>query len=154
MNLECTEKWHPDDAMAPFSTRLRVTIVVALVALGPANLAGCSSRGPELGEVAGTVTLDGEPLPEALVTFKPQKGRPSLAETDEQGNYSLSYRVDAQGARIGEHRVTITTFKQADGLLVMKDVPERVPPQYNRRTTLTATIEPGYNTLDFDLVSK
>ena len=97
--------------------------VFALAALIVLNSLGCSSRGPELGRVEGTVTLDGEPLEGALVTFKPKRGRPSLAETDAQGKYSLNYRVDELGARLGTHYVTISTFKQADGLFIKEDVP-------------------------------
>jgi len=134
--------------------RSRTRLASALAALAICCHLGCSTKGPELGRVEGTVTLDGEPLPEALVTFKPKKGRPSLAETDADGRYSLSYRVDATGARIGTHKVTITTFKRADELFIKKDVPERVPWKYNRRTTLSAQIEPGSNTIDFDLVSR
>ena len=33
---------------------------------------GCGSGGPTLGTVTGQVTLDGKPLPNALVTFMPE----------------------------------------------------------------------------------
>jgi hypothetical protein len=138
----------------PQRTTLVVTLVVTLGALVLLASQGCSSRGSELGRVHGHVTLDGEPLSDALVTFKPSKGRPSLAETDDQGMYLLSYRVDEPGARIGAHKVTVSTFKPADGLFVKKVVPERVPPKYNRRTTLTAQVDSGSNQIDFDLKSR
>lgn len=127
--------------------------LLAIGVLCAAASLGCSKRDLELGTVEGTVTLNQQPLAEATVMFKPQRGRPSLAETDAQGHYKLGYRLDEPGARLGPHTVSISTLKQADGYLVKKTVPERVPTQYNRRTKLTAEVKPGANTFDFDLKS-
>jgi len=114
----------------------------------------CSNSGPELADVAGVVTLDGKPLAKAMVSFKPQRGRPSLAETDDAGHYKLSYRLGDAGARLGPHRVSISTYRQADNYLYKKTVPERVPPKYNRDTTLQAEVKSGSNTLDFNLTTR
>ena len=38
---------------------------------------GCGDGGPPLGKVQGTVTMDGNPLPSALVTFMPEKSKGS-----------------------------------------------------------------------------
>lgn len=134
-------------------TRLATLCGIALLAVGMLTI-GCSSGGPDLGRVEGRVTLDGKPLPGAMVMFKPLKGRPSLAETDGDGHYSLDYRIDDSGALLGTHTVTISTFKQADGLFIKKDVPERVPPKYNRRTSLTAEVKAGLNEINFDLLAR
>ncbi|MFW6172061.1 MAG: carboxypeptidase-like regulatory domain-containing protein, partial [Planctomycetota bacterium] len=77
---------------------------------------GCGDSGPERGYVEGTVTMDGEPLPDAVVTFQPEDtGRPSYGKTDENGHYELQYTSDKKGALVGMHRVTISTFERGGG---------------------------------------
>ena len=115
-------------------------------------LAGCGGAGPETGEVAGRVTLDGQPLSGAVVEFTPQSGRPSFGMTDDDGRYMLGYTRDVEGALIGEHAVRITTSDPfADN---PEDRRERVPPMYNQQTTLSAIVDAGENTLDFNLKSR
>ncbi|WP_197443793.1 carboxypeptidase-like regulatory domain-containing protein [Maioricimonas rarisocia] len=80
---------------------LSAAVAVALV--------GCTrSDLPTLGDVNGVVTLDGNPLPEAVVNFTPTSGgRPSTGTTDENGYYSLLYLEGVDGAIVGEHAVTV-----------------------------------------------
>lgn len=72
-------------------------------------VAGCGGSDlPELGTVFGRVTLDGQPVAEAIVNFSPvNPGRPSTAETDADGNYELVYLPDVEGAVVGDHVVSI-----------------------------------------------
>jgi len=111
--------------------------------------AGGCSRGdrPPLGEVHGTVTLDGKPLPRAMVSFRPESGgRLSRGLTDDAGRYELIYLRDIRGAKIGRHEVMVTTAGE--------DVPdERLPARYHRETTLSAEVEAGANEFDFPLTS-
>ena len=54
---------------------------------------GCSDQAPdmpELGQVHGTITLDGKPLEGVSVLFEPENGRPSTAITDAAGKYPVS----------------------------------------------------------------
>ena len=139
---------------------------IATVAMGRASVArlgqalllivvlpclGCStSDRPPLGQVSGTVTLDGQPLPSALVTFVPiaGPGRTSQAFTDSDGRYSLAYLRDIEGANVGQHVVRITTVSDE------YRGKERLPPRYHAQSMLIATVEPGTNTHDFSLSSK
>ena len=120
--------------------------------------AGCGGGGDSnVGKVSGTVTLDGQPLPNALVTFTPKVGgSPSYGRTDESGEYELSYTRDQQGAVIGEHTVTITTYDAGDPdeEPPLPAVPEKVPTKYNLQTTLTEKVDAGSNTIDFELDSQ
>jgi len=115
--------------------------------------AGCGSEG-DLARVKGRVTLNGEPLEAATVTFQPTAdgGAPSAGQTDAKGRYELMFTFDTPGAMPGEHVVSITTagtdFDEAGNEL---ERPERVPAKYNRNTTLERTVEPGGNTIDFEL---
>jgi len=71
---------------------------------------GCSSNSvkyPTLASVQGTVTLDGQPLEGATVTFVPATGRASSGLTDAAGYYTLHYTKTIAGATIGQHRVMI-----------------------------------------------
>ena len=114
-------------------------------------ITGCGRTGPELAEVAGLVTLDGQPLPEAYVEFIPvEGGRASGGVTDDAGRYELVYSVRETGALVGKSRVLITTGDPANP----RKRPEKVPPRYNQQTTLMATVESGSNQHDFKLTSK
>jgi hypothetical protein len=112
--------------------------------------AGCgTSDQPPLGRVTGTVTLDGVPLPAALVVFTPQSpGRSAMATTDTTGRYELAYLRDIAGANVGSHTVRITTAGDGRG------AKEILPPRYHVKTELSAVVEAGSNTLDFSLESK
>lgn len=114
-------------------------------------LAGCGSRSQlEIGRVSGTVTLDGQPLPNAKVKFSPTaQGRGSYASTDASGRYNLYYTYDQHGALIGEHTVTINSEKSNDES--PKD--PLLPGAYNAQTKLKAHVKEGSNTIDFPLSS-
>lgn len=134
-----------------------------LLAAGSSALwfSGCGgSEGPELGNVYGTVTLDGEPLAEASVVFQPtESGRLAVAMTDENGEYVLQYSQTSEGAILGEHVVRITTGQEGsdDGEEVIPTVPERVPVRYNRdaldNPEMNVEIKTGTNQFDFELTS-
>jgi 5-hydroxyisourate hydrolase-like protein (transthyretin family) len=75
--------------------------------------AGCSKPS---GEVEGTVTLDGQPAANIVVTFIPdydagaKDGLPATAVTDENGRYKLRSTSDAQqGVFVGKHVVVCET---------------------------------------------
>lgn len=110
---------------------------------------------PDTGKVTGVVTLDGSPLEGATVTFQPAEGRPSAGETDSSGKYVLMYSVDVEGAKVGQHTVTISKEDQKfDGDGELTSSKETVPSKYNQKTELTEKVESGENTIDFTLTSK
>lgn len=119
----------------------------AIVAL--ACLAGCGrSKLPPLGRVAGTVTLDGVPLPAALVAMAARPRSLGVNTTSAAGHYELAFLRDIAGANVGSHSVRITTATEDRG------GKEILPARYHRKTELVATVEPGDNTLDFPLKSR
>lgn len=126
-------------------TGMRIWAALATVAV----LAGCGATDrPDLAEVQGTVTLDGKPLAGATVVFEPTEGgRASRGQTDAQGKYELIYLRDIKGAKIGPHRVSITTASE-------ENLTERLPAKYHRQTTLSAQVDQGENTCNFDLKSQ
>ncbi len=85
------------------------TSLTGLVILVIITCQGCSqSSGLKIVPVDGTVTLNGEPLADGLVTFYPQSGRPSSAKTDSTGHFDLRYTADQMGAAVGSHEIHIT----------------------------------------------
>src|SRR5262245_45073460 len=76
---------------------------------------GCSGRPSNVALVSGRVTLNGKPLPSALVTFDPVvPGCPSYTRTAADGTYTLGYTPTIQGAEIGEHTVRVKTGSPGD----------------------------------------
>ena len=132
--------------------------VAACVGLSIAVFTGCNDKpaGIEFGKVTGLVTLNDEPLPEALVVFQPAAGRPSFGRTNAEGVYSLSYKGKAWGAVVGDHEVKITTENRFENQETgeVRVVKEMLPAQYHARSTLTASVSPGENTIDFALEAK
>lgn len=118
-------------------------------------IGGCGGSS-HLGPVMGTVSLDGKPLANAIVSFQPSSGRRSEAITDSSGQYQLSYTADEQGALIGSHTVIISTAKQdwSEEQKVFITMPEQVPAKFNAKSELTAEVQPGSNTLNFELTSQ
>src|SRR5688500_10210408 len=93
--------------MGQISGVVRITSVLLLAA---AVSLGCGKPRPDdVGLTSGQVTLDGAPLPDALVTFAPQdaNGSTMLATTDSNGNYRGE-------AHVGQHAVTIITYREAN----------------------------------------
>ncbi|MCA9014842.1 MAG: carboxypeptidase regulatory-like domain-containing protein [Planctomycetaceae bacterium] len=118
-------------------------------------LAACSPQGedqPDTGLVRGMVTLDGEPVPGAVVDFAPESGRPSSGITDSEGRYELSYNPTTKGAKIGKHTVRISTHRyieNADGTTTEQK--ETIPAKYNANSTLTVEVKSGENDFPFSL---
>lgn len=115
-------------------------------------LPGC--RGEAYHTVCGKVTLDGEPLAGAIVSFVTVGEPPTncVSVTDENGNYHLQRTQDTQGTPAGHYRVYISTYRSGmeDG---EPSSPERVPMKYNVHSELTAAVESRDNVIDFQLTN-
>src|SRR5262245_13521483 len=112
--------------------------------------AGCGSANMKVAPVSGTVTLDGNPLKKASVTFLPRAGgRPSFGVTNDQGRYILEYSMQELGAEVGACTVNITTRNTGDDSGA-KATKEHVPKRY-LTTPLEVQVEPKKNTIDIAL---
>jgi hypothetical protein len=121
--------------------------------------AGC---GGSTGRVSGVVTLDGQPLEGASVTFSPISGRDdgvggSTGKTDAQGRYSLRTVVgDKTGAAVGKHKVSISLYRE-NPVNPDQAGKELVPPKYSdpSRTELTFDVPSGgTDKANFELKSR
>jgi hypothetical protein len=94
------------------------------------------------------VTLDGQPLANAGVSFQLPGKSLSGGSTDDNGNYELIYRRGVRGANIGKNQVTILEDPERT------HHPQRVPARYNQNSELQIEVKPGDNKINFDLTSK
>ena len=127
----------------------------SIAIIGLVLLAGCGPQSeglPDLAPVTGTITMDGEPLANASVTFGAASGATSYATTGADGTYELNYIRSSKGAGIGPNTVRIETATDAPPSPGWRDP---IPSIYNRRTTLQADVKKGEpNIIDFALESK
>jgi len=133
----------------PISCSLAALTYVVLLAT-----IGCSGASSEHGHVTGTLTINGSPVQDAVVTFAPvEGGRSAVAVTQADGTYELNYTPGVKGAKLGKNSVRITTYvepeKDDNNRVVDPGKPERLPPKYSGGNELTVEVKPGENTFDF-----
>jgi hypothetical protein len=116
--------------------------------------AGC---GPASCSIQGEVTMDGQPVENGLITYKPISGEAGQAQAAiKGGKYSIA------SATPGTMRVTISVQKAVGKSKVYDspDSPERVeykeiaPERYNTKSELQKDIKRGANTINWTLESK
>jgi hypothetical protein len=125
-------------------TRPLMALVLALAIA----LASCGDGGPTLCEVEGTVTLDGQPVKDAELTFIPQNVPTTMisyGHTDDAGHYSLAFTATKTGAIPATHHVRI----EVGGKNAMK-----LPKKYHQEGSVTAEVKEGQNVLDLKLTSQ
>lgn len=148
----------------PFQTKKLFIVTLPLCLI---LMIGCGKPQFPLGQVRGRLTLDGQPVVNAEIWFRPVAGgRPSFGESDQAGYYSMRYNARRMGALPGEHIVTLSTFQEAyepdegadDGkdATVRQSTPgraEEIPAKYfaNRMKVI---VREGSNTIDLTLDSK
>jgi hypothetical protein len=126
------------------------------LALAPFLIFACVGCGQDahLGQVAGTVRLDGKPLSSGTVQFVPDAGRLAQGAIQADGTYALD------GAQIGAHRVAIVAYEAGgdsrpayESRAANKPL---VPQKYMAVGTseLTFDVKPGDNQADFELKSR
>ena len=91
---------------------MKANLFSAILFVAPLVVSGCGGGGPadtpELGSVKGTVTVDGNPGANLMVSFAPEGGgRTSTGTTDTGGHYSLVYSPTEMGAKVGMHTVKV-----------------------------------------------
>jgi hypothetical protein len=135
-------------------------------------LAGCGpehaiSDPPVLEPVEGVVTLNGEPLVGAVVTFLnlDERGTLTVGETDSEGFFKLQY-LGAKGTAAGPYRVAVSYLMSTAGDVIglarrstnsptaeLNTAKELLPPRYSElgRTTLKADVPIGGGSFRFEL---
>jgi hypothetical protein len=141
---------------------------LSLISLAALTSAFCGCGGSSAIPVQGTVTLDGKPVADAVVTFAPQgEGEPAAGATNASGKFILQRREAGDGVPPGSYAVTVvgvrTTGLQAtsDGLsdiTAAGQIKEEwfVPQKYSIRESsgLQAEVKPGMPPVELKLTSK
>jgi hypothetical protein len=68
---------------------------------------GCSRGGPEIVPLEGTLSHNGDPVPNMRIYFVPTDGRPSWGDSDASGHFKLSYDPEHVGAKVGSHTIWV-----------------------------------------------
>lgn len=128
----------------PKSIRAGISLGMTVVVVA---LAGCGNSG--VGDVSGTVTLDGVPLSDGTVTFEdPSRGIGQSAPV-KAGAYQM-----ASALKVGEYKVAVQPPSAASPMASRGAAPAAaVPSKYSQPVTsgLTATVKAGTNKADFKL---
>ncbi len=125
---------------------------------------GCESKPYSLVPVAGIVTLDGKPVPGAVVNFQPQgtdgksPGPGSTGRCDAEGRFALNTIRDEPGAVVATHNVRIYSYSPESPVASDTDSGPRkeiIPDRYNYASVLTCEIPAdGTSTADFVLTTR
>lgn len=121
-------------------------------------IVGCGGN-EKLAPVSGVVTLNGDPVEGATVTFTPvgttdKEAPTSFGVTDEEGRYTLKTGAGDAGAFIGKNRVSIVKQKggKDDADDSQLEFESEIPPEYNENTTLQFEVpKEGSTEADFKL---
>ncbi len=142
----------------------RFWYVFSLLAGVAAGCGGSDIAEPELAIVTGTVTVDGAPGANLLVTFEPQVkdakdaknvGAVSTAQTDEEGVYELAYK-SKKGAVVGKHLVRIAPIAGGGpaGGEAAVPVTTEIPPQFGAESNVVKEVQRGENEIDIIVTTR
>ncbi|MDB5347241.1 MAG: hypothetical protein JWP89_5618 [Schlesneria sp.] len=132
---------------------------------------GCETRPKanydrlNLVKAGGTITLDGQPLAGAVVSFDdPTDGTFSYGLTNSSGYFKLQIDSVMAGVKPGAKLVRVSTTRKILGLNTKEEGAggsaksehpvEVVPPKYNKKSTLQVEVTSGKTDYDFDLKSE
>jgi hypothetical protein len=115
--------------------------------VGSLTVSGCGSRW-EMGQVAGSITYKGQPLPEGTVMFVPEKGLASAGGIRPDGTYRLFTKRPWDGAVVGKHKVCVAPPFEASS----PNYPKFSGKYQSQETSgWEVEVKSGENTFDFDI---
>ncbi|MHB1034841.1 MAG: hypothetical protein ACYC35_14620 [Pirellulales bacterium] len=124
--------------------------------LAVAVLATGCSKGPPMGEVTGTITVDGTPAKIGSISFFPIDGKSGTAGAAiKDGKYTAKVpagkvKVEIRVSKVvGEKKLYDTPNSPVQP--IMQEV---LPPTYHDRTTLELDVQPGANEKNYALKTK
>jgi hypothetical protein len=118
---------------------------------------GCGGGGPRTVPVSGQVKLDGQPLADAQVIFRPDSkelspGPASYGKTDAQGRFVLRTMDGHDGAVVGPHKVRISLPVKAPGASADAPSANKLPAKYSGDKTVLTFVVPEGGTSEADFL--
>ena len=124
------------------------------------SLTGCGGGSDGRVTAGGTVTLDGQPLPDGTVTFFDNNGGSAGGGIISNGQFTLSEASSSTGIQPGSYKVAVQSWEQEPGAVndageIVGEGKSRIPEKYNSTDTsgLTADVGSGENEFTFELTS-
>ena len=124
---------------------------------------GCGApSGPGRVNVYGTITMDGQPVPDGTISFIPARETvgPTAGATITKGYYE----INQNGPTVGKYRIEIKAVRKTGKQIpagtpappgtMIDEIEHYIPAKYNTKTELEITFKPGSNKANFDLTSK
>lgn len=141
----------------------RGTLLSALFVVMAGLGAGClGPSGPVRVEVYGTITMDGEVIPEGTISFIPDAATvgPTAGANIAKGDFEIKQN----GPAIGKYRVEIKAVRKtgkkipagtpAPAGTMIDEIEQYIPEKYNTKSELEIEFQSGRNEASFDLTSK
>jgi hypothetical protein len=136
----------------PSPRRLAFVVGASWLAIAAlATLAGCS-RNSQRVSVSGQVLIDGEPLRYGQVVFVPKGTRPSTADLDENGRFTLTSFDPNDGAALGVHQIAVFANEQLDQTRTKWHAPQKY--SFYKTSGLTQEITGPTDSLVIELTWK
>ena len=130
-----------------FNRRNFATLAMSLI---PLAFGGCGS-GDGKAKISGTVSFDGQPIPEGYITFTPQGTGAPDAGQNKDGKFTLR-------AIPGKHRIQVEASRPKGPIIPSMGVAlreEYIPARYNSESTLSEEVKSGGNNVfEFNLTSQ
>jgi hypothetical protein len=108
---------------------MRITAILSTLLTVALATIGCEPSVEERVPVAGTVLLDGEPLPAGTIRFVPDSGRPASSAILADGSFELASesvsRASAMGIPRGKYRVEVSASEVVDDETIRWIAPAR-----------------------------
>jgi hypothetical protein len=132
---------------------MRYLVLRAPILLVCAALAGC---GETHGNVTGTVTFDGQAIPNGSITFVKSDGTAREGAVIKDGNFQTRlapgrYKVEVNAQKVVSKRKQKGMSGEIEEVEVTE---EMIPERYNSKTELSEEIKSGSHTIKLDLKSK
>lgn len=125
MNRETEKRPSRSDRRGGFDSCARGQAIAMLCLIALAFASGCGDGRPDRKMVSGQVLIDGKPLGYGYVRFVPKNSRPSQAQLDENGRFTLSCYGADDGVVPGVHKVEVNGAEYVSSTEVLWHAPKK-----------------------------
>ena len=131
---------------------LPISLLAALTAI---TLAGCGPSGLDLEPVTGTVTFDGQPIPEGRIQFRAVDGdQRAFSGLITNGQYEIEAQPGRMIVEVRASRIIPGKYDESNPDEKAPVGEMYIPARYNSQTELTAEVPAGgIQQLNFALTS-